>query len=525
MASLILSESMILEFERIKNSLNTIVSEFDFDSKLLGKPRSAVLLGSTQYDPSIVLSPTSDDLNAFSPELSFPDIRKRKKSSDNDRLYKSENDINKLFEILSLKSKAEDVKAAKMNRYSLGSQLEFNDLNSSSDTFVGSAKGSLSSFTSQPNITDDYRFEDTPTPLQNGEQLVDGQEDVNDSNIDDSLKPRVNDSNEDNTTVNNSDGTVNSSGETITPANQQESDTPFVLGRLSEKFVEDGVSTCIETQEEDSKLHNRSAASQCDFSDDSDVEEYLELPPVLLDGNSTDMLSLDTSLGKNTAVKPEDMSFRSKAKMFEVFQVEGVTYKRFKENPSSAGDIEEVSDNRSASPGEVELEGTSYGEPVEESAQEIFIEYSDTSEDDEQTEPFILPPPLNPHLAALRKRKRVRIKPSHYYIRHPSTVLEEGQFPYIPCPNHTEHGGMSSTLDNNCPRCAENGASEFGTRPLVEVMEQARGSTGFLCGLRGSSLSLADSYYQGRNFLGVERVEKFEFSIQACLLIKKAPHY
>ena len=130
MASLILSESMILEFERIKNSLNAIVSEFDFDSKLLGKPRSAVLLGSTQYDPSIVLSPTSDDLNAFSPELSFPDIRKRKKSSDNDRLYKSENDINKLFEILSLKSKAEEVKCAKLNRYSLGSQLVFNDLNS-----------------------------------------------------------------------------------------------------------------------------------------------------------------------------------------------------------------------------------------------------------------------------------------------------------------------------------------------------------------------------------------------------------
>ena len=482
MASLILSESMILEFERIKNSLNAIVSEFDFDSKLLGKPRSAVLFGPPhQFDP--ILSPTDDDNNTFSPDLSFPDIRKRKKSSDNDRLYKSENDINKLFEILSLKNKAEEVKCAKLNRYSLGSQLEFNDLNSSSDTFVDSVKGSIGSFTSEPNITDEDRVEDTPTPQENGEFTVNGGDLFLSST-------NVNDSNEDNLAVNNSDGTVNSSGETITPGNQ-ECDAPFVLGRLSEQFPEDRDPNCDKTVESNSKLHNKSAASQCDFSDESDLEDYLPPPP-------SDNYSSETP-HKIDTLKPEDMSFRSKARMFEVFQVEGVTYKRFKNKPSSTGDIEDIVDFRSVSPGEVEPDNSSLGAAVEESAQEICVDFADTSEDEEEeSESFLLPEPLNPCI--LRKNKRVRIKPSHYYIRHPSTVIEEVTYPYIPCPAHTERGGMSATVDKDCSQCAEKSGLEFGTGARVEVMEQARGSTGFLCGLRGSSLSLADSFYQGRLF-------------------------
>ena len=488
MASLILSESMILEFERIKHSLNAIVSEFDFDTKLLGKPRTAALLGSTQYEPSILLSPTSDDISTFSPDLSFPDIRKRKKSSDhNDRLYKSENDINKLFEILSLKNKAEELKSGKLNRYSLGSQLQFNDLNSSSDTFV--SEGSIGSFTSQPNITDEDRVDDTPTPQNNGGLLVDDHEDhyANDSHVNDYNNSHVNNSNEDNTAVNNSDGTVNSSGETIIPVDK-EYDTTFVLGRLSEQFPDN----CgIETEEE--SLHNKSAASQCDFSEESDQEECVEPPLILLDGNCSD--TLETGL-RNLTLKPEDMSFRSKTKMFEVFQVDGVTYKRLKKKASSTGDLE----YRPVSPGEVEIDSALVELDkvlVEESAQEICVEYHDTDEEEED-EPFILPASLNADLARARKRKKVRIKPSQCYIRHPSTVMEEGNYPYILCPKHSQDGGMSSTVENNCPQCTDNAASEFGIWPVVDVMEQARGSTGFLCGLRGSSLSLADSYYQGR---------------------------
>lgn len=503
-------DSMILELERIKDSIDSVVTGLNhhhYDPTLYGgkvHPPEPLRQGSgipeEEEVPSI--NYTKDDVDSsaplLTPEPAFSDIRNRRKSAENDRLYRSENDINKLFEILNLKERSGS--SMKFTRYSLGSALEeYNDLNSSSETLHVSDQGSVNSFTGHLNITDEDREEVTPTP---GQMFMEPTERETDGVV-------INDNSHD-----------SSEGATITPHNHDnEIIIPYTLGRISQQLPHD----CNNVLSVDDTIlsQNISAASQCDLSDESEVEESFDESTRLLDDNyqCNSGVIFDSNLA-DVALKPEDMSFRSKAEMFEFFHGDGIAYKPL--NNDDVGSSEDV--YRSLSPGEIQtiltseepdiqLCETSFeGTPVEPSSSSSSqgvptVGCYDSSSDDD-TEPMILPESLNSDLLTTLKRKRRRLRPSRgfHLLRHPSTVLEEGTS--IVCPGHLESGGMTPTAHNQCKQCervantergndTERGAV-FGTGPRVNVMESARGSTGFLCGLTGSSLSLADSYYQGR---------------------------
>ena len=483
-------ELMILELERIRNSIDSVVTGLQhYDSKLLlGKPRPVHLLDpSASYNPSNLLAPTDNDPINLSAELAFPDNRKRKKSAENDRLYRSENDINKLFEILNIKENSNNV--TKFNRHSLGSQLE-NDLNSSSETVHVSEHGSLNSFSGQLNITDDDRDDVTPTPPLIFVEPARGANDV--------AKYAFN-------VTNNSNEVANHSlGATITPNHSQDLDTPYTLGRSCEQLLDEWNHISHGCSDGASTSFNNSAASQCDMSDDSDIDEESRL----LDDESFQLGSAviyDPNFA-DASLKPEDMSFRSKAKLFELFHVDDTAHKLLNKNLVGSND----NFDRSISPGEILSHQVAQGESIKtvdaepngdaddviheekgEPSQVDSVGYYDSSDDD--TEPMFLPDCFNSDVVTL-KRKRRRIRPSRYH-RQTSTVLEEGQF--VIWPDHLECGGMTPTVRNTCSQCATCGVPEFGSGPNVDVMESARGSTGFLCGLRGSNLSLTDSYYKG----------------------------
>ena len=457
--------------------------------------------------------------------------KKHKKSGESDRMYKSENDILKLFEILNIKNENEAARNAKFTRYSLGSQLDdWNDLNSSTETVLCLSGGSQSSFTSQPNITegsacfpDNYSDGEDHLPYFGSERSLTSSGESSDLNCNGDHNKRDSDRSDKTIKAEN----INSSMESMSALDDDEvvmdgseSKNSGKQNREERSVTENAVSEIakgimISTSQDDNMNNDIIDESpqhvgmiergvEANFSEEnvymaakslesiyssnsSLVEPSSQLPPSNrhspLMGSGLSCSEEDLPYLQHPKINPENLSFRSKTKLFEMLGAA--------QSPS-----------RSQSSGEVTPQESKplFSDPSADSPPVHSI--YDSSED--ETEPFLLPSCLS---LPSRLVKRRRTKPSDI-VQCPPMLIEEPESVFLSNEKlhvtyrvktvfnqQSEKNVMSASRRYYCSDCESDKMPLFGCCPTTDLSTPSRGSTGFQLGLSGSNLSLADSYY------------------------------